>query len=59
LGGASTPGSHPHLSLFQTLTGFGQVAEFYFIAEKNEWIQPTVYQGVYNLLERQGETECV
>ncbi|KAJ7848074.1 NADP-dependent oxidoreductase domain-containing protein [Mycena leptocephala] len=34
-----------------------EVAEFYFIAEKNGWIRPTVYQGVYNLLERQAETE--
>ncbi|KAK7063601.1 Aldo/keto reductase [Favolaschia claudopus] len=36
-----------------------EVAEFYFIAEKNGWIRPTVYQGVYNALERQAETELL
>ncbi|KAJ7829253.1 NADP-dependent oxidoreductase domain-containing protein, partial [Mycena leptocephala] len=34
-----------------------EVAEFYFIAEKNGWIRPTVYQSVYSLLKRQAETE--
>ncbi|KAF8215724.1 Aldo keto reductase [Mycena galopus ATCC 62051] len=34
-----------------------EVAEFYFIADKNGWIRPTVYQGVYSVLERQAEQE--
>ncbi|KAJ7852538.1 NADP-dependent oxidoreductase domain-containing protein [Mycena leptocephala] len=29
-----------------------EVAEFYFIAEKNEWIQPTVYQTCWSVKER-------
>ncbi|KAF7332924.1 Aldo/keto reductase [Mycena venus] len=36
-----------------------EVAEFYSIAEKNGWIRPTVYQGVYNALERQAEAELL
>ncbi|KAJ7239763.1 NADP-dependent oxidoreductase domain-containing protein [Mycena haematopus] len=36
-----------------------EVAEFYFIAEKNGWIRPTVYQGPYNVLERQVETDLL
>ncbi|KAJ7239795.1 NADP-dependent oxidoreductase domain-containing protein [Mycena haematopus] len=36
-----------------------EVAEFYFIADKNGWVRPTVYQGVYNALERQAETELL
>ncbi|KAF7340913.1 Aldo/keto reductase [Mycena sanguinolenta] len=34
-----------------------EVAEFYYIADKNGWLRPTVYQGVYSVLERQVEAE--
>jgi hypothetical protein len=34
-----------------------QVVEFVCIAKANGWIQPTVYQGRYNALERSVETE--
>ncbi|KZP01193.1 Aldo/keto reductase [Calocera viscosa TUFC12733] len=36
-----------------------EVAEFVWIARKNGWKQPTVYQGVYNALERMVETELI
>ncbi|KAJ7842241.1 NADP-dependent oxidoreductase domain-containing protein [Mycena olivaceomarginata] len=36
-----------------------EVAEFHFIAEKNGWIRPTVYQCVYNAFERQAEAELL
>lgn len=36
-----------------------EVAEFVAIAKKNGWIQPTVYQGRYNAVERGIEAECV
>lgn len=36
-----------------------EVAEFVAIAKKNGWIQPTVYQGRYNAIERGIEAECV
>ncbi|KAG2140630.1 NADP-dependent oxidoreductase domain-containing protein [Suillus clintonianus] len=34
-----------------------QVAEMVAIAEANGWVRPTVYQGLYNALERRVETE--
>ncbi|KAG1737404.1 NADP-dependent oxidoreductase domain-containing protein [Suillus lakei] len=34
-----------------------EVAEMVGIAESNGWIRPTVYQGLYNALERRVETE--
>ncbi|KZP01189.1 Aldo keto reductase [Calocera viscosa TUFC12733] len=36
-----------------------EVAEFVWIARKNGWKQPTVYEGVYNALERMIETELI
>jgi aryl-alcohol dehydrogenase-like predicted oxidoreductase len=36
-----------------------QVVEFVSIAKANGWIQPTVYQGRYNALERTIEAEYV
>ncbi|KZP01191.1 Aldo/keto reductase [Calocera viscosa TUFC12733] len=36
-----------------------EVAEFVWIARKNGWKQPTVYQGVYNVVERMVETELI
>ncbi|KZT61535.1 Aldo/keto reductase [Calocera cornea HHB12733] len=36
-----------------------EVAEFVITARKNGWKQPTVYQGVYNVLERMVETELM
>jgi hypothetical protein len=37
--------------------GLLKVAEFVGIAKANGWIQPTVYQGKYNVVERNVETE--
>jgi len=34
-----------------------EVAEFVTVARANGWIQPTVYQGIYNALERNNEFE--
>ncbi|KAH7921274.1 Aldo/keto reductase [Leucogyrophana mollusca] len=34
-----------------------EVAEMVAIAEKNNWIRPTVYQGLYNAIERRVEDE--
>jgi len=34
-----------------------QVAEMVVIADSNGWVRPTVYQGLYNALERRVETE--
>ncbi|KAG2140631.1 NADP-dependent oxidoreductase domain-containing protein [Suillus clintonianus] len=34
-----------------------EVAEMVAIAEANGWVKPTVYQGLYNALERRVETE--
>ncbi|KAH7924134.1 Aldo/keto reductase [Leucogyrophana mollusca] len=34
-----------------------EVAEFVGIAKANNWVRPTVYQGLYNALERNVETE--
>ncbi|KAG2139313.1 NADP-dependent oxidoreductase domain-containing protein [Suillus clintonianus] len=34
-----------------------EVAEIVGIAETNGWVRPTVYQGLYNALERRVETE--
>ncbi|KAG2133291.1 NADP-dependent oxidoreductase domain-containing protein [Suillus clintonianus] len=34
-----------------------EVAEMVSIAETNGWVRPTVYQGLYNALERRAETE--
>ncbi|EJU00827.1 Aldo/keto reductase [Dacryopinax primogenitus] len=36
-----------------------EVAEFVWIARKNGWKQPTVYQGVYNVVERMIEPELI
>ena len=36
---------------------FAQVAEFVSIAKAKGWIQPTVYQGKYNVIERSVEEE--
>ncbi|KZP20955.1 Aldo/keto reductase, partial [Athelia psychrophila] len=36
-----------------------EVAEFVAIAQKNGWIQPTVYQGRYNAVERGIEAELI
>ena len=36
---------------------FSQVAEFVSIAKAKGWIQPTVYQGKYNVIERSVEEE--
>jgi len=36
-----------------------EVAEFVAIAKHNGWIQPTVYQGRYNAIERSIETELI
>lgn len=35
-----------------------EVAEIYYIAKSHGWVLPTVYQGVYNALQRSVETEC-
>lgn len=34
-----------------------EVAEMVGIADSNGWVRPTVYQGLYNALERRAETE--
>lgn len=34
-----------------------EVAEFYYIAKSHGWVLPTVYQGIYNALQRSVETE--
>jgi len=34
-----------------------EVAEMVVIADSNGWVRPTVYQGLYNALERRVETE--
>jgi aflatoxin B1 aldehyde reductase len=34
-----------------------EVAEFVLIARKNGWVQPTVYQGIYNAVARTIEPE--
>jgi aflatoxin B1 aldehyde reductase len=44
---------------FSILTAFFKVAEFVGIAKANGWIQPTVYQGLYNVVERSVEAEWV
>ncbi|KZT61534.1 Aldo/keto reductase [Calocera cornea HHB12733] len=36
-----------------------EVAEFVILARKNGWKQPTVYQGVYNAVERMIEPELI
>lgn len=36
-----------------------EVAEFVWIARKNGWKQPTVYQGLNNVVERMVETELI
>lgn len=36
-----------------------EVAEIYYIAKSHGWVLPTVYQGIYNALQRSIETECV
>ena len=33
------------------------VADVYYICEKNGWVKPTVYEGIYNPLTRKAETE--
>jgi len=34
-----------------------QVAEIYYICDKNGWVKPTVYQGMYNAITRDVEKE--
>ncbi|KAH7908999.1 NADP-dependent oxidoreductase domain-containing protein [Hygrophoropsis aurantiaca] len=34
-----------------------EVAEFVGISKANNWVMPTVYEGIYNALERNAETE--
>lgn len=36
-----------------------QVAEVVVIADKHGWVKPTVYQGLYNAIERTVEVEYV
>lgn len=36
-----------------------QVAEVVVIADKHGWVKPTVYQGLYNVIERTVEVEYV
>lgn len=36
-----------------------QVAEAVITADKHGWIKPTVYQGLYNVIERNVEVEYV
>ena len=33
------------------------VADVYYLCEKNGWVKPTVYEGIYNPLTRKAETE--
>lgn len=39
------------------LITLAQVAEFVTLGKANGWIQPTVYQGCYNAIERTAEIE--
>ncbi|KAF8553788.1 hypothetical protein OG21DRAFT_1186788 [Imleria badia] len=36
-----------------------QVAEVVYTADKHGWIKPTVYQGLYNIIERSAEVELL
>ena len=35
-----------------------EVAEVYYICKTNGWLLPTVYEGRYNAIQREVETEC-
>jgi aryl-alcohol dehydrogenase-like predicted oxidoreductase len=48
-----------HGVTFSILIKLFKVAEFVGIAKTNGWIQPTVYQGKYNVVERSVEAEWV
>lgn len=43
--------------IYLIVPSFKQVAEMVAIADSNGWVRPTVYQGLYNALERRVETE--
>jgi len=36
-----------------------EVAEIYYICKMNNYVLPTVYQGMYNLIARDAELELV
>lgn len=49
-----------HIQQFGLCNFFSwEVSEFVAIAKANGWIQPTVYQGLYNVVERGVEAELI